>query len=155
MRYELSLKEYDQIERFIESLSKFYKIKQEKVDRLFIELLNNDYIQSKQDLSLKEIKNCLETMCMKKKEQQRIVKAIKHPKKGSYQRYIYTYDYIVNFGLYQIFGDDCVDYLNALYVEMNDIEKINDNTTENIHDKGYGQKIIQLQYDGKLNDEYE
>ena len=44
MRYELDLKEYDQIERFIESLSKIYKIKQEKVDRLFIELLNNDYL---------------------------------------------------------------------------------------------------------------
>ena len=152
MRYELSLKEYDQIEKFIDSLSKFYKIKQEKVDRLFIELLNNDYIQSKQDLSLQEIKDCLETMCIKKKEQLRTVKSVKHSKKESYQRYIYTYDYIVNFGLYQIFGDDCVDYLNPLYIEMNDIEKINEMPKENIHNKGYGQKIIQLQYDGIIKE---
>ena len=141
MKYVLKPEEYDNIENYIEILSKRNDVKIETLYKLFMILLDEDFIINKQNISLKQIKKCLKIIAEEKKEK------IKEEKSN---RYIYSDDYIVNYGIHMIFGKESLKYLNPEYLKEMRINKETIPEEHTIIDKETSQKILQLQYDGRI-----
>ena len=153
MKYKLDLKELDNLENYIEILSNRNEIKKEILYRLFINLLNENYMQNNQDIKLKDLKKCMSIIAEEKKVKLKEVKKVYYYDQEAYKRYTYSNDYLINYGIYKTFGLKSIKYLSSKFLKEIGYNKDDLFKETNIIDNEKSQKILQLQYDGRIKEE--
>jgi len=150
-----------ELESFIEELADGYDFTTKVIDGVvdtILEIAPADVIFEN---GWEPLKNCIEHATSTKYDiRDKVDYAKKNNIKMRFNSYILTNDFAANLAIYSTYGERVLGYLNPLFVRLIKIDT-NKYETDNFYEENTeinnenAQVLIKLQYDGKLNDEYE